>query len=339
MTTFILLYLLKANAALLLFAAAYFALLRRLTFFRLNRFYLLFALLFAAVYPALPVPALLPAEATPTVTFTMVEAAATAATFPVAPASPIDWAMVGVALYAAGAAVLLARLLVQLLSLARLRARSRPASVLGQPVRVLTGEISPFSFGPTIYLNPAQHPGPELAAVLRHELVHVRQWHTVDVLLAQLMQAAAWCNPAAWLLRRAVLDNLEFLAGPRRARRRPRPARLPIQPAAPEPRAGRAFPCFLFHISNPQKPRLYDEYAAFLVGQTCSLHRGRAAGTGRGAGLFGGAGAGCRAGGTGRPTRYQARARHALHRWQGEQCSRSSPGWAGKHGAYGCAEG
>jgi hypothetical protein len=79
-------------------------------------------------------------------------------------------------------------------------------------VRVLAGEISPFSFGRSIYLNPDLHPGPELAAVLRHELVHVRQRHTLDVLLAQLALAAAWCNPAAWLLRRALLDNLEFLA-------------------------------------------------------------------------------------------------------------------------------
>ena len=208
----ILLYLLKANVALALFAAAYFGLLRHLTFFRLNRFYLLFALLFAAGYPALPVPALLPAEAAPAVAFAVVETAATAAPLPVAAAPAIDWAAVGVALYGAGAAVLLARLLVQLLSLARLRARSRPAVVQGQAVRVLAGDLSPFSFGQTIYLNPDQHPGPELAAVLRHEQVHVCQWHTLDVLLAQLMQAAAWCNPAAWLLRRALLDNLEYLA-------------------------------------------------------------------------------------------------------------------------------
>ena len=53
-----LLYLLKAHAVLLLFAAAYFGLLRPLTFFALNRAYLAFALLFAAAYPALPVPAL-----------------------------------------------------------------------------------------------------------------------------------------------------------------------------------------------------------------------------------------------------------------------------------------
>ncbi|MEJ7659613.1 MAG: hypothetical protein WKG07_08295 [Hymenobacter sp.] len=54
---------LQANAVLVLFAAAYYGLLRRLTFFTLNRAYLLGALVFAAVYPALPVPALLPAEA------------------------------------------------------------------------------------------------------------------------------------------------------------------------------------------------------------------------------------------------------------------------------------
>jgi hypothetical protein len=208
----ILLYLLKANAALLLFAAAYFGLLRRLTFFALNRGYLVFALLFAAVYPALPVPALLPAEATPAAVFAVVEnvGPAVAQAAPLGPA--IDWAAVGVASYGAGTAVFLLRLLGQLLSLRQLRRRARPARVQGQPVRVLTGEVSPFSFWQTIYLNPGQHPGSELTAVLRHEQVHVRQWHTLDVLLAQLAQAAAWCNPAAWLLRRALLDNLEYLA-------------------------------------------------------------------------------------------------------------------------------
>jgi hypothetical protein len=51
-----------------------------------------------------------------------------------------------------------------------------------------------------------------LPAVLRHEQAHVQQAHTLDVLLLQLLVAAAWLNPAAWLLRRAALDNLEYLA-------------------------------------------------------------------------------------------------------------------------------
>jgi len=212
MMTPTLLYLLKANAALLLFAAAYFGLLRRLTFFTLNRAYLVMALLFAAVYPALPVPALLPAAPSAPLVLAVVEAAAGPAAATAQPVAAIDWAAVALAVYAAGAAVLLVRLLGQLLSVRRLRRASRPATALGVPVRALAGEVSPFSFGPSIYLNPARHPAAELATVLRHEQAHVRQWHTLDVLLAQVALAAAWCNPAAWLLARALRDNLEYLA-------------------------------------------------------------------------------------------------------------------------------
>ncbi|MDO7849043.1 M56 family metallopeptidase [Hymenobacter sp. M29] len=208
-----LLYLLKANGALLLFAVAYFGLLRRLTFFTLNRVYLVFVLLFSAVYPALPVPAMLPPVAAQPVAVVLMDVATTATAGPAADApAPIDWNAVALAVYGAGVALGLGRLLMQLLSLARLRRRSRPAVVQGVAVRALPGDVSPFSFGPSIYLNPARHPAPELAAVLRHEQVHVRQGHTLDVLLAHVAQAAAWCNPAAWLLRRALLDNLEFLA-------------------------------------------------------------------------------------------------------------------------------
>ena len=207
----LLVYLLKANAVLALFTLAYYGLLRRLTFFGLNRAYLLGALVFAAAYPVLPVPALLPA---------------TAALLPVvmgAPGSPVasgavppsgfDWQAAGLLLYAAGAGLLLLRLLGQLLSLALVRARSRPAVALGQPVRVLPGAGGPFSFGRTIYLSEsALADTAGLAAALRHEQAHVRQGHTIDVLLTQLATALSWPNPAAWLLRRAVLDNLEYLA-------------------------------------------------------------------------------------------------------------------------------
>lgn len=54
----LLLYLLQANAALLLFVLAYYVLLRPLTFYRLNRFFLLAALLLAAVFPLVDVAGL-----------------------------------------------------------------------------------------------------------------------------------------------------------------------------------------------------------------------------------------------------------------------------------------
>jgi hypothetical protein len=212
MAAIILIYLLKSNLVLLLFAAAYYGLLRRLTFFGLNRAYLQLALVFAAVYPALPVPALLPAQALPLALTALAQPSGAAPAQGVA-ATTFDWPALALGVYAAGTSLLLLRLLAQLVSLAQVRGRSRASWVLGQSVQVLPGAGGPFSFGRTIYLSEAAlADAASLPAALRHEQAHVRQWHTLDVLLTQFATALAWANPAAWLLRRAVLDNLEYLA-------------------------------------------------------------------------------------------------------------------------------
>src|SRR5690606_8908582 len=50
-------YLLKVNLAIILFYLVYHFLMRRLTFYSINRFYLLFAFLFSAIYPLVNVRA------------------------------------------------------------------------------------------------------------------------------------------------------------------------------------------------------------------------------------------------------------------------------------------
>ena len=207
----LLIYWLKANVVLALFAAAYYTLLRQLTFFGLNRAYLLFAVLFAAVYPLLPMPALLPAVPLPLAVVS--GEASHSGPAGATPAAGFNWWQLAGIVYLVGAAILLLRLLSQLLSLALLRRRARPAMVQGQAVRVVPGPGGPFSFGSTIYLTEsALADTAGLGAALRHERAHVRQAHTLDVLLLQVASALAWANPAAWLLRRYALDNLEYLA-------------------------------------------------------------------------------------------------------------------------------
>jgi hypothetical protein len=142
-------YLLQANVVLLLFAAAYYGLLRRLTFFRLNRAYLLLALLFAAIYPVVPALPLAPMALLPAATLAI-------STSPAAVAvqdHSVDYKSALLGVYALGTGLLLLRLLAQLASLALVRARAQPAVVLGQAVRVLAGTGGPFSFGRTIYLS------------------------------------------------------------------------------------------------------------------------------------------------------------------------------------------
>lgn len=208
-----LLYLGQMQLALLLLLAVYYAALRRLTFHALNRAYLLGSLVLAALYPALDLSALslrpaptaaplllvLPSEPAVTVGAATTDAGLSAGTW---------WWLA----YGAGAGLLLALLLVQAAALWRLHRGSWPVVLDRSPVRAVAAPISPFSFGRQIYLNPARHAAEELPAILLHERVHVRQWHSLDTLLAHLHRALAWASPAAWLWLRAVQENLEFIA-------------------------------------------------------------------------------------------------------------------------------
>lgn len=48
--------------------------------------------------------------------------------------------------------------------------------------------------------------------VISHEREHCRRLHSCDVLTGELLCILFWYNPIAWVLRREIRDNLEFLA-------------------------------------------------------------------------------------------------------------------------------
>jgi len=205
-------FLLKVNIALLLFCAGYYLVLRHLTFYTLNRVYLVGAILFATVYPqinldnfarhhqqlAQPVQAMVlhlqaPAE-------TLVK--------PLAQPGYWYWAEV---LFFAGAAFMAIRLLMQLFSLYKLHRRSVPMKIRDHDVRIIHGNDGPFSFWKSIYINPAKHIEADLKAILKHEQIHVDEWHTLDILLAEISTIFYWFNPGIWLMKKAVRENIEFI--------------------------------------------------------------------------------------------------------------------------------
>ena len=204
-------YLLKVNGALVLFCGIYYLGLRRLTFFGLNRAFLLFALLFAPTYPLLDFSGWLVRAAPRPAELLQLPAGWSALVLPAAAAAPAatNWLLVA---YWTGVVVFGLRLLMQLLAVGRLHRRSRPRQLHGLPFRLLRGPVAPFAFWQAVYLNPDRHPAAELPAILAHEHAHVRLWHTLDILLAQLSLVFYWFNPGGWLLRRALHENLEFQA-------------------------------------------------------------------------------------------------------------------------------
>ena len=107
---------------------------------------------------------------------------------------------------------LTAKLLWQIIYIMYLRFTCPAEMVMGQRIYRYPRSCSPFSFGPWIFLPSEEINEYELREVLVHEQTHVGQWHTLDILLAQLFCIVFWWNPAVWVLRREVRLNLEFIA-------------------------------------------------------------------------------------------------------------------------------
>ncbi|MEE1943941.1 M56 family metallopeptidase [Pedobacter sp. KR3-3] len=203
--------LLKINLVLILFGATYYLVLRRLTFYTLNRIFLVFGILFSTVYPFINLTDFFHSqkEISQKVAF-VPELNQKAAELVPSQFIALNWQLLTVLFYA-GVVLMALRLLVQFISLYRMHRRSAPGQVANYPVRVLEEPVSPFSFWQTVYINPSMHKEKELATILEHEKVHVKQWHSLDIILAELSVVFYWFNPGVWLMKKAVKENLEFI--------------------------------------------------------------------------------------------------------------------------------
>jgi len=75
----------------------------------------------------------------------------------------------------------------------------------------LSGEKAPCSFGNNIFINPEKYDWDTYSQILLHEKIHIAQRHSFDIIMAELMLVLQWFNPFAWLYRKEVENNLEFL--------------------------------------------------------------------------------------------------------------------------------
>lgn len=72
---------------------------------------------------------------------------------------------------------------------------------------------TPFSFFRYIFWNKAiDIDSASGTQIFKHELVHVREWHTLDKLLMQVVLVLFWCNPVFWVIRYELKMIHEFIA-------------------------------------------------------------------------------------------------------------------------------
>ncbi len=75
----------------------------------------------------------------------------------------------------------------------------------------VSGDKAPCSFGNNIFINPEKYEWETYNQIIEHEKVHIRQRHTLDIVIAELALIFQWFNPFAWIYRREIESNLEFL--------------------------------------------------------------------------------------------------------------------------------
>jgi TonB family protein len=189
-------YLILVNTYLTLFYGFYYLLLRRETFFQLNRVYLIGTATLSFFIPLIQSQWVKDLFITRQVQYTIYGGnAVTISDLAPIKDNPITVGQVLVMLYTAGVVILTIRLMVQLILLRRIIKDPSPSAS--------------YSFFNKIRVNDGID-GKEV--IESHELVHARQFHSADVLIIEAVMIINWFNPVVYLYRFAVKQVHEYIA-------------------------------------------------------------------------------------------------------------------------------
>ncbi|HMI01599.1 MAG TPA: M56 family metallopeptidase [Pedobacter sp.] len=219
-----LIYLLKVSACLGLFYTFYHFCLQRLTFFSVNRIYLLSTLVISFIIPALQLKLERPASYSSQVkkettvyanTFTDLQNPVAANPGPVPKAVEdtvaINWQELLFICYWFVVIIMLAAAAFQILQL--LKHTRHVNQKVGRLKVVFKSEgFTNCSFLNYVFVNQQELGEEEMTLILQHEQVHVSRYHSLDKLFMSALKAFLWFNPLIYLYDKALEQVHEYEA-------------------------------------------------------------------------------------------------------------------------------
>lgn len=208
-------YILKLSVSLTIVFLFYQLVLRRLTFYNSNRWYLLGYTLLSFFIPFIDISGTVSrnqweeikiVQWVPVINNTSIVSGVENKTGYVG-----YWFVIG-SLIIAGIVFMLLRLLIQFISFRQMIKKAELISAKRMKIYQVNEPIIPFSFGNAVFINRHLHSEGELQEIIRHEFVHVKQRHSLDIIWGEILCLLNWYNPFAWLLKRSIRQNLEFIA-------------------------------------------------------------------------------------------------------------------------------
>ena len=224
-------FLIKSTIAMEVLLALYHFLFEREKMHRFNRFYLISGLVFSLMLPLIAIPLYVEAEAEPQPMVMEQQLEFREQQMP--GATPKDevsqqiikaveaieepkinyWPYIGWGFYLVVATILAVRFVLNILQFFRLKRNNQNINYRGTNLVLLDYDALPHTFLRTIYMSTGDYKNRDgMPELFTHELAHVNQLHTLDILFIETLKTIFWFNPLLYFYKKAIQLNHEFLA-------------------------------------------------------------------------------------------------------------------------------
>jgi TonB family protein len=204
-------YLVQSAVTLMVLYTVYWLFLKKETFFHINRFYLLLTLLLSLIIPLFDIRIFTNSPVS-TMVILLDPVIITPEKIEMVRSGYLSWFEIAGIIYFTGVAIFTIRLMIQLIQLAIIVRHNKITRQEGMNIVFVDRGYSPFSFFNMVFIRKEYYVDGKLTPVLTHEKVHIRQHHTLDLLLLEIVTIVQWFNPFVWFLGRSMKGIHEFLA-------------------------------------------------------------------------------------------------------------------------------
>jgi beta-lactamase regulating signal transducer with metallopeptidase domain len=129
------------------------------------------------------------------------------------PDSGVDGTQVLIGIYLLGLGFFLGRFAYQLFMISKTIKTSEKLKQSGYTIVLMRIPIQPFAFWNFLFLSKEAYENGHLEPeIVSHELCHIREKHTIDIILIEFLKVVFWFNPIFILYKRYIQLNHEYLA-------------------------------------------------------------------------------------------------------------------------------
>ncbi|PKB43142.1 TonB family protein [Cellulophaga sp. RHA19] len=192
----------------LLFLAIYDLFLKKETFFQSNRVYLIATFLVSLFLPFVKLPVFKTVVSQQYAAIVLDEIVLTANSSQAAEENSFPWLKV---LFVIGAVISFALFVYKTYQIIKLKQAGEKQKFTDYIKVTIPKSNNAFSFYNTVFMGDAVTKENE-KSILEHELVHVKQKHTLDLLFFEVMRIALWFNPLVYIYQNRIAEVHEFIA-------------------------------------------------------------------------------------------------------------------------------